>query len=81
MSKFAIEYRRAPWDVAFAYRKPQTFDSLNDAAQAREFPGDLVINATTGEVIADTRWLWLWEKLDINSYAHRAVAWAKQPRA
>ena len=57
----------------------QMFSTLEQARDARQVSGDLVVGAGTTEVVRSTRWMWDWEKADPISYAMRAASFCGKP--
>lgn len=48
---------------------PEIYSTLDDAKNARECSGELVVHAGTYNVVLDPSWLWDWEKNNHDSYA------------
>jgi len=48
-----------------------TCETIDEASNLRQVSGDIVVNAATDIVVADSRWLWEWEHQ--SSYARRQL--------
>lgn len=66
-ARYEIRYYQ---DHSKRYILLATCSSLDDARELRKVSGDLVVDSTD-TVVADSRWLWDWEKADPSSYAHQ----------
>ena len=52
--------------------------SLEEARNARFVSGDMVCYAGTFQLVPSQEWLFVWERFDATSYAHKGVVNAQQ---
>lgn len=57
------------------------YETLEDAKNARKVSGDLVVFKGTTNIVPDEGWLWDWEREDPQTYANKAVQFAKMDSA
>lgn len=74
------------YDVIF----PRNYDDLTDRSviatccsredviKSRRVSGDLVVHHGTNELVTDMWWLFPWEDIDPESYAHRAIMYYRE---